>query len=367
MDETRSSRSMAFWTWAIAAILFLGMLVAGVERASAQHRRGGRSRGFGLWRRHVAEEIRRRMSRHYRRDDDREGDREGDWGEDAPEPERPEKGQAVARFVKWDIGRYGRDPALELIVSDPEGKRVSSLIVPNRGKVKDGQVNPSRDIARVAERLKIGDEISVEYTYFKRKYTADEIELKNALSQRDRDPFTFVRATELKRGAEKFLAVTARRNKLSWTFLVPNEEVSAAAFTDADGKPLGEGTFSAPAPRVLKCLAAIRSGDFISLQYKPDDYQFVLSDMRVSTISETGKFERMSFRTIGGTRHDMAMIRVGTRTLSLVLPAPDPKAPADKAARMAILLKNMRPWQPVSFQYRRQDGQTWLDSITVKP
>ena len=368
MNGKCSSRTKSFHMRAVLAILVALAILAGSPPAEAQSRRGGSSRHssrghssrFGLWRSRIADEIGRRTGR----DIDLRG--EG-WQEPEPEPEKPEKGQARARFVKWDKGKDGRYDALSIVLTDPEGKRTSELVVPNTGKVKPGQISPPANIVDLAAKLKIGDEVAVNYTYFKRKYTVDSVKLHSALSAGDNAPFTFVRATEVKQGDRKFLGVTAKRNKLIWTFLVPNEDVSAASFSGPDGKPLGEGTINAPATRMLECLATVRNGDTISLQYSPDSYTFVLSDLRVSKIRSSGKFERLSVRTVDGKRHQMAMFRVGTRTLSLVLPLSDPKKPNDNAARMAALLKDMRQWREVNFTYRRQDGESWLDNVTIKP
>ena len=373
MNGECSRRVKSFAVRTALVILIAMALLVGSRPAEAQSRRGRgsssrdhsshRSSRSGLWRSRIAEEYRRRTGR----DIDPRGERGGDWQDDEPEPVKPEKGYARARFVKWDRGKDGRYDALAIVVTDAEGKRTSELVVPNTGKVKPGQISPPEDIAALAGKLKIGDEVSVNYTYFKRKYTVDAVKLRSALSACDTAPFTFVRAVEVRQGDKKFLGVTAKRDKISWTFLVPNEEVSAASFTGPDGKPLGEGTINAPATRMLECLATVRSGDIISLQYAPDDYKFVLSDMRVSRIRASGKFERLSGRLVNGKRHDMAMVRVGTRTLSLVLPLSDPKEPADAAAQLAALLKDMRQWQEINIQYRRQDGVDWLDSVTIKP
>ena len=206
------------------------------------------------------------------------------------------------------------------------------------------------------------------YTFFKGRVTVRSVELAKALSADDRDPFTFVRVAEVRRGNGKFLGVTAKRNKLSWTFLIPNQEVSVATLTGPDGKPLGAGTMSVPAPRIVEALGKLRNGDLISLQYSPADYRFVLGDLSVSRIKATGKFERLSARMVGTKRHDMALFRVGTRSLSLVVPLPPADAPAtNPAAAMSALLKTMRPWQAVDITYRRQDGISWLEEVTVKP
>lgn len=341
----------------VVGVVLVALAAGTVE---AQSRRGGsrggsRSSRYDWWRSRMADEIRRRTAAYL------------DNQPPPVEEAKPEKGQAMARFVKWTEGKDGRTPALMLVVSDEEGKKTFSLIVPNTKKSKTGEISPSWEIAAIAARLKIGDEVSVDYTHFKGRTTADGVKLTQSLSDSDNSPFTFVRAAATKRDGKKLLGLTAKRDKLSWTFLIPNEQVPASTFTGSDGKPLGEGMITVPAPRMLKCLSSIRSGDLISLEYTPEDYKFVLSDLQVSRISATGKFERLSTRLVGRKRHPMAMIRVGTRTLSLVLPLSEAKdGVIDNATRMIILLKDMRPWQAVDVQYRRQNGITWLDSISVK-
>lgn len=360
MNGRHPRGAAAFAVGAVSVILCAAVMLAGVELASAQPRRNWRSRANRrFWRNRLEDEIRRRTG-------DQGRDREN--GAELNEPNRPEKGQAVARFVKWTEGKDGRTPVLVLVVSDAEGKKTTSVPVPNSRKVKDGRICPPDNIARIAEQLKIGDEVNVDFTYFKRKTTVDDVTLMRALSAGDHEPFTFVRAQEVRRGGKKLLGVTARRERLSWTFLVPNEQVSAASLAGSDGKPLGEGTMTAPDGRILECLATISPGDLISLQYEPDDYRFVLSSMRVSELVGSGKFERLSARTVGGKRHDVAVVRMGTKTISLVVPLPDPKSPTiDDATRMTAVLKGMRQWQPVDLRYRRQEGVTWLNSITFKP
>ena len=351
----------------LGLVALMAALLAGPQRAGAQSRRGDGRSGhsnrrpssdrYNFWRDRMAEEIRRRMA-----------ERGEGPGNEPPQQDRPERGQVLARFVKWTEGKDGRASALIMVVSDEEGKNTASLIVPRTATSKSGEIIPTGTIAAAARKLKIGDEVSVDYTNFKGRTTADAVELKRSLSDGDKDPFTFVRAETVTWGGRKLLGVTAKRDKLDWTFLIPNEQVSAASFTGPDGKPLGEGTVSVPAPRMLTCLADIRSGDLISIEYAPDDCRFVLSNLEVSKLSAKGKFERLSARLVDGKRHEMAMVRVGTRTLSLVLPLPEAKdGPVSQAARMSALLKDMRQWQAVTVQYRRQNGTTWLDSITVTP
>jgi len=294
-----------------------------------------------------------------RREEDRERDRERE------REERPQNGEATARFVKWTEGRDGRTPAMLLMISDDKGTETATIICPNTAK---GRISPDRHIAELAEKLKIGDVVEVDYTYFKGRTTVRRLKLEEAASDSDRQPFTFVRVTEVRRGKDKFLGVSAKRGKLSWTFLVPNEQVDTATLSGADGKPLGEGTMTAPAANILKGLATLRNGDLISLTYRPKDYQFVLTDLRVSRLAETGKFERLSGRTVNGKRHNMAMFRVGTKTLALVVPLPKgDNVTTDNAARMTALLKDMRQWQSVNVTYRREDGIAWLDDLTIKP
>ena len=303
----------------------------------------------------MAEYQRRSAERARRRKEDRQRVQEA----------KPEYGEATGRFVKWTEGKDGRDPAMLLTVSDDKSTETATLICPN---TKKGRISPNWDIAKLADKLKIGDVIEVDYTYFKGRTTVRKLALQAASSDSDRQPFMFVRVAEVKQGKDKVLGVTATRGKLSWTFLVPNEQVDTATLSGPDGKPLGEGTMTAPADSILKSLATLRSGDLISLTYSPDNYRFVLSNLRVSRLAETGKFDRLSGRTINGKRHNMAMIRVGTKTLALVVPLPKAAdVTTDNAARMTALLKDMRQWQAINITYRREDGIAWLDDLTIKP
>jgi len=342
--------------WGVAAAMGMCVLLGAVAPVAAQGRGGGRGGGSD-WRARL-EEMRRLYEQ-------RAAERNGGAGQ-VVEPVKPVDGEAEGVFVKWSEGKDGGKDALMLTISDAEGKETATLICPNTDKVKGDKMNPDPDIVTVAKTLKIGDEVTVDYTFFKGRTTVRSVTQKKAGSAVE--PFTFVGVAEVRRGKDKFLGVTARRSDLRWTFLIPNKEVSTATMTGPDGKPLGEGTMSAPAPRIVQALGTLRTGDLIDLQYSPDDFRFVLDGLSVSRISGTGKFERLSARLIGSKRHDMALIRVGDRSLPLVVPLdPADASAAEKAGGLSARLKALRPWQAVDVTYHREDGISWLDEMTIKP
>jgi len=290
-------------------------------------------------------------------------------GDTPPPPAAPVYGTDLVRFAKWTAGtNEAGAAALLMVVSDAKGKNSATLVCPNRLSTPAGQIRPSTDVTAAAKTLKVGDEVSVSYRSYKGWITVTDLSTTAPRTAGMDVPFEFVRAEEITRSGEKFLGVTVKREKVVWTFVVPNEQVSAATLKGPDGEPLGEGTISAPAPRIVKCLSTLQTGDLVSLDYRPDGYLFVLASMKVSRVVETGKYEGMSAKMVDGKRHDTAGVRVDGKLHYLVVPLPNPQNPTmDEGTRLTTFLNNIRKYQSVDVVYRRHQGVSWLENIVIKP
>ena len=243
----------------------------------------------------------------------------------------------------------------------PKGQRkTTTLIVPNKG-AKDRKINPRADVAKLAGRLKIGDTVRFGYSSLAGRMTVTKLSITRFAGRPDAEPkpFIFVSSRKLRTTKQSCLAVTARRDTTSWTFLadLPEEK-------DSKGEVGADAAESGAARALAEKAGRFRPGDLVSLEYKTVDYRFILTDIRARRMSGRGRLVRLGKRNIEGTVHDMALIATAGLPLSAVVPTVkgDDGRPAGDP-KVTGAMKDLKLKQPVEFKYRREGGIIWLDEI----
>ena len=275
-------------------------------------------------------------------------------GRKAPPPE-PVRGSATAYFTGWGTYVDGGRAMLTMSVTIDKAQRVQRIIIPNADP--DGVViDPGERIEKLAETLKIGDAVFFHYMMIYNRIYATGIKLVKRLPDRPgAAPFTFIGKKIVRSGKGGMMTVTANAGMIPCKFRVPEE-------VDANG-------ISRPSSKVADALKQFCRSDLLELEYKTENFQFVLTGVKAARKTGHGALVKITGRKIKGYKHMVAMIKTPRRTLTLV----DPEAviklelanvadpPPDPPVQTA--LKSLKPGDYVMFKYRRQRGVYWLDEL----
>jgi hypothetical protein len=272
----------------------------------------------------------------------------------APLPQ-PIRGQSSAYFTKWGTHVENGTSMLTMYVAIDGARRVQKVILPNTSP-NAIRIQPGPEVEKLAETLRIGDAVNFHYMIVGNKIYATGLRMVKPIGKGPGDaPFTLIGSKLVRAGKQKILTVTANAGVIPCTFRVPEE-------VDDQGR-------SRPMSKVANALKTFCRSDFIELEYKTVNYQFVLTGIKAARKTGQGTIAKILDKKIKGFPHKVAMIKTTKRTLTLVdpeaviklnlkgveNPSPDPQ--------VQTTLKALAPGDYVMFKYRRQRAVYWLDEI----
>jgi hypothetical protein len=262
------------------------------------------------------------------------------------------RGQSIANFIRWGINVENGAPMLAMFVAMDEAWGVEKEILIRNTNPAAAGPSPNESVKQLAEKLKIGDSVKFKHVIFDDHYFGDDITLiEHPPATGGVAPFVFIGSRFARTGKQRRMTVTANAGTISCTFRVPQE-------TDRQGR-------SKPLTRIASVLASFRRGDLVDLDYKTEDYKFILTGIKPAECMGHGVIRRISYTKFNGYKHMVATIKMPKRTVKLVDPEAvielDLKESPDRPVQTA--LKTLKPDDFVIFKYRRQRGVYWLNGI----
>lgn len=155
------------------------------------------------------------------------------------------------------------------VVPDGPSKKPITLLVPNRMK-ESRTIEVSEAVTSLAGQLKVGDTVNLTYESSAGKATFSSATVTPGVTEEDTS-FTYAGTRKVTHRGKACQAVVASRGSLSWTFLLPDKDGSAA---DDSKKTAYE-----PDPELLKKLKEFRRGVAVRLTYKPSEFVFWLDSI----------------------------------------------------------------------------------------
>lgn len=287
-------------------------------------------------------------------------------------PPKPVKGSCEGTFVGWGTGSDGKSRTVAIQIV-PTGKSSKvSLNVPNSTK---GKTSPVSYVAKVADKLKIGDTVKIGYsslggqtwmTSLSPGGSSSKSKSRSGGDTAASEAFTFVSSRKVKTSGGMRVSLVARKGSITWTFQLPAETPAAAdAKTSSYNGDEGTADTESDKPATLSAqVAEFKSGDLVALGYKTVNYKFVLESIAPYRMSATGRLLKKGKRGIRGVIYNAVFIRTAKQSLALIVPTTTAAGSKTNAAELASALETIKEGQQVELTYRKQSGVLWLDGIT---
>jgi hypothetical protein len=238
---------------------------------------------------------------------------------------------------------------LTLVFQEHKTGKILMAYIPNENKTP--YINPANAIKELGNKLKIGTPIRISFLGSKFLGAYAEGAAPKV------DGFTFRGTLTKVVGDQQATVAKISLSKMAWA--MPLENVGTGIDLD-DDKPKEKYPPPSPDPELLANLEKFQNLDIVDVDYKTQDFNFFLTDIRPHTLNIVGTLIAKQKKPSEGNICEFAVIRTRSgQNYTMRVPYEDTKHEKD----LSVALAELKIGETVEATGRRIGGVCLLDSI----